>query len=307
MAENVKTNAAGAAAEAPAKKKRRGINNQTQATTRLRFHEKDASRNGLFVGQLESISVEWSVNADGKQFTGMKMPRLQMVFTSRHADDAQKRYLTHSILPVESNVNTIPNGSEDWKVNNAFNWIKHILDVYYLKGRQMTELEEDALSLAYEDYDDEGNYIPVDPQDVLDSWATMFNNVVAMMDGRFNLPDGETPKPCYKDANGKPLAIWMKLLRAKKRKGEWIHVGQNGELDFDQFIGAGVIELMIPNKEPGVLRIDMAKESITPKEVKKTPSVGVPAMGGVPVPGDMGMGMPMDNSAFAAAGEDMPF
>lgn len=307
MAENVKTNAAGAAAEAPAKKKRRGINNQTQATTRLRFHEKDASRNGLFVGQLESISVEWSVNADGKQFTGMKMPRLQMVFTSRHADDAQKRYLTHSILPVESNVNTIPNGSEDWKVNNAFNWIKHILDVYYLKGRQMTELEEDALSLAYDDYDDEGNYIPVDPQDVLDSWATIFNNVVAMMDGRFNLPNGETPKPCYKDANGKPLAIWMKLLRAKKRKGEWIHVGQNGELDFDQFIGAGVIELMIPNKEPAVLRIDMAKESITPKEVKKTPSVGVPAMGGVPVPADMGMGMPMDNSAFAAAGEEMPF
>lgn len=307
MAENVKTNAAGATAEAPAKKKRRGINNQTQATTRLRFHEKDASRNGLFIGQLESISVEWSVNADGKQFTGMKMPRLQMVFTSRHADAAQKRYLTHNIMPVESNVNTIPNGSEDWKVNNALKWIKHILEVYYLKGRQMTELEEDALSFTFEDYDDEGNYIPVDPQEVLDSWATIFNNVVAMMDGRFNLPDGETPKPCYKDVNGKPLAIWMKLLRAKKRKGEWIHVGQNGELDFDSFIGEGLIELVVPNKDPKILKLDMAKESITPKEVKKTPTVGVPAMGGVPVPGDMGMGMPMDNSAFAAAGEDMPF
>lgn len=307
MAENVKTNAAGATAEAPAKKRKRGVNNQTQATAQLRFHEKDAARNGLFIGQLESISVEYSVNADGKQFTGMKMPRLELHFTSRHAKYEEKRHLRHSIFPVESNVNTIPNGSEDWKVNNVFNWVKHILDVFYLKGRQMTELEEDALSLNFEDYDDEGNYIPVSPEEVLDAYATFFNNVVAMMDGRFNLADGETPKPCYKDANGKPLAVWMKLLRAKKRKGDWVHVGQNGELDFDQFIGAGVIELVVPNKDPMVLRIDLAKESITPKDVKKTPTVGVPAMGGVPVPGDMGVGMPIDNSAFSAAGEEMPF
>lgn len=307
MAENVKTNAAGATAEAPAKKRKRGVNNQTQATAQLRFHEKDAARNGLFIGQLESISVEYSVNADGKQFTGMKMPRLELHFTSRHAKSEEKRHLRHSIFPVESNVNTIPNGSEDWKVNNVFNWVKHILDVFYLKGRQMTELEEDALSLDFEDYDDEGNYIPVSPEEVLDAYATFFNNVVAMMDGRFNLADGETPKPCYKDANGKPLAVWMKLLRAKKRKGDWVHVGQNGELDFDQFIGAGVIELVVPNKDPMVLRIDLAKESITPKDVKKTPTVGVPAMGGVPVPGDMGVGMPIDNSAFSAADEEMPF
>lgn len=307
MAENTKTNVAGATADAPAKKKRRGVSNQTQATAQLRFHEKDAARNGLFIGQLESISVEYSVNADGKQFTGMKMPRLELHFTSRHAKPEERRHLRHSIFPVESNVNTIPNGSEDWKVNNVFNWVKHILDVFYLKGRQMTELEEDALTLNFEDYDDEGNYIPVAPEDVLDAYATFFNNVVAMMDGRFNLPDGETPKPCYKDANGKPIAIWMKLLRAKKRKGDWVHVGQNGELDFDQFIGAGVIELVVPNKDPMVLRIDMAKESITPKDVKKTPSIGVPAMGGVPVPTDMGVGMPMDNSAFGAAGEEMPF
>lgn len=313
MAEN-KEKTAGAPAEAPAKKVRRGVNNQTQAVSQLRFHEKDAAQNGLFIGHLAEVRVDWSVNAESKAFTGMKVPRLTYHFASNHTNVNEQRHVYQTLFPVESNVNTIPGGSEEWKVNNVLNWIKHVLDVFYLKGRQLTDIEEDALALPFVDFDENGEYVALDTEEVLNGYATLFNNVVAIMTGHFNTEGDDTPKPCYKDANGKPISIWMKLLRHRRRKDSWINVGQNGELGFDQFIGAGVIEIQKPNTPPSILRIDFAKESITPKETKKAPSIGAPGMapgmGGVMAAGPADMGaMTSGNPAFAgAAGDgDMPF
>ena len=130
MAETKETKA-GVAAEAPVKKARRGVSNETKATSQLRFHEKDAAPNGLFMAHLHSVSVEWSTNADGKQFTGEKVPRLQFEFASNTADANEMRHVYQSLFPVESNVNTIPGGQDEWKVNQVLSWIKHILDVYY--------------------------------------------------------------------------------------------------------------------------------------------------------------------------------
>lgn len=293
---------------ADVKKVRRGVSNSTQAVSQLKFHEKDAANNGLFIGHLESVSTEWSVNADGKMFTGLKCPRLSLHFTSNHTNAQEQRHVYHSIMPVESTVDTIPNGKEEWKVNNVFNWIKYILDVFYLKGREMTEKEEEALSLPFVDFDDNGDYVAVEAEEVLKGYAFIFNNCVAMLNGTFNAKEGETPKPCYKDANGKPISLWMKLLRHKKVKGEWKNITSSGDLGFDGFIGAGCIEIQKPNTPPAILRIDISKESITPKEVKKTPTIGVP-MGGVMMGGptpDM-MGMNNDTSAFTSAADEMPF
>ena len=131
-----------------------------------------------------------------------------------------------------------------------------------------------------------------------------------MLNGTFNLDDGETPKPCFKTADGKVLRCWIKLLRHKKRKGEWINVN-NGDLGFDGFIDTGAIELMTnPNDMPKTLSIDLSKESITPKEVKKAPSIPGIAGGGVVVAGagsmmpgsEMGAGMPT-----GAAADDLPW
>lgn len=295
----------------PTKKLRRGVSNETQAVSQLKFHEKDAAPNGLFIGHLEEVRVDWSVNTDGKQFTGMKVPRLTYHFASNHANVNERRHVYNSLFPIESNVNTIPGGSEDWKVNNLLKWIKHVLDVYYLKGRQLTEDEEDLLTLAFTDFDENGEYVAVDPEEVLKAYATLFNNVVTLMTGNYNLADGETPKACYKDANGKPISIWMKLLRHKRRKDTWVNVGQNGELGFDQFIGSGLIEIQKPNTQPAILRIDLARESITPKETKKQPTIGVHNldMGGVMAGIPVDMGASSQNSAFsnAGAGEEMPF
>lgn len=314
MTEN-KENLKGATAEAPAKKLRRGVSNETKAVAQLRFHEKDASpANGLFMGQLLEVKVEWSVNADGKSFTGMKVPRLTYHFASLHSNVQEQRHIYQTLFPVESTVLTIPEGAEAWKVNNVLNWIKHVLDVFYLKGRQLTPEEEDALTIPFCDFDENNQYVAVEPEEVLNGYATLFNNVVAIMEGKFNLADGETPKCCYKDANGVPFKIWMKLLRHRRRKDTWVNVGQNGELAFDQFIGAGCIELQKPNTPPSILRIDFAKESITPKDTKKVPSIGGPmAPGGIP--GGIMAGTGMDNAsmmqgnpAFDAAGTvDMPF
>ena len=308
MAEKENVNAAEASAQVTAKKRRRGISNETRGTSQLRFHEKDVAKNGLFIGHLEDVEVKWSVNADGKKFTGLNAPRLILHFASNHTNKDEQRHYYHSLFPVESNVNTIPNGSEEWQVTSLFDWIKHILDVFYLKGRLMTEAEEDALSLPFDDVDEQGEYVPVDPEEVLKGYGILFENVAAMLNGTFNLKDGETPKPCYKDANGKPLQIWMKLLRHRKRKNEWINVGNNGELGMDNFVGAGVIELFNPKTQvPTRLRIDLSRESIIPQEVKKAPTIGTPSMGGIPVPApapEMPMGM---DGAFAAAGEEMPF
>lgn len=301
-----------ASAQTAVKKSRRGVNNQTKAVAQLRFHEKDAANNMLFIGHLAEVRVDWSVNAEGKQFTGMSVPRLTFHFASNHKTTTEQRHVYQTLNPVESNVATIPGGTEEWKVNNVFNWIKHVLDVYYLKGRELTEAEENALSLPFEDFDENNEYVSVETEDVVAGYRFIFENAAAMLNGTFNLADGEVAKPVYKTADGKAIPTWLKLLRHKKVKGEWKNVVQNGELGFDGFIGNGAIELVKKDCPPTVLRVDLAKESITPKETNKAPSIGTPGMaapmmGGVMAGSEMSMGLGGNSSAFMDASEDMPF
>lgn len=303
---DVKSKVNGATAEAPVKKVRRGVSNETQATSKLRFHEKDAAPNRLFMAHLHSVSVAWSEGGEGKQFEGEKIPRLVFEFASNTKDATQRRYVDKTLFPVESSVETIPGGDKDWQVNAVLTWIKHILDIYYLNGRPLTEEEEDALSLPFVDFDDEGNYVSVDVKEVLSGYAQLFNNVAAIMNGTFNLADGETPKPCFRDANGAYIRCWIKLLRHIKAKGEWKNVS-NGDLSFTQFVGTGAIELAPQaNSQPKILSVDESKESITPKEIKKAPSIpGMADMaGGVMA----GTGIPATNSsAYQEAADEMPF
>lgn len=309
MTEKINENVA-AGAQAATKKKRRGVSNETRSVASLKFTEKDATQNGLFIGHLAEVRIDWSVNNEGGNFTGLKVPRITLHFTSNHSNVAEQRHYYHSIFPVPSNVDTIVGGKEEWKVNNVLAWIKHLLDVLYLKGRELTPTEEDVLAIPFEDSDEDGNYIAIDPEEVLAGYAAIFKATVAMLNGEFGLAEGETPKPCYKTADGKYVNLWLKLLRHTKRKGEWQNVAPNGELAFDNFIGAGVIELQKGNTLPVILRVDFSRESITPKEVNKKPSIGVPTMGGVMA----GVGMqPINNAtgmtdtAYTEASSDMPF
>lgn len=264
---------------------RRGVSNQTKATSQLKFHEKDAAQNGLFIGRLASVEVKWSTPEKGA-FTGLKTPNLVFHFTSNHTDAAELRHVYHTLFAVESTVDTAnPNGQFAWRVTNVFNHIKHILDTFYLKGRDLTPEEEDALSLNFVDFDEETNeFIIVDPQEVLNAYGTLFTNVAAMLNGTYNIEEGEIPKPCYKDANGNPVTIWLKLLRAVKTKSGWSNVNQNEELSIPNIVGTGYIERFKPNANPLIIRLDLVKESITPKAPNK-PTLGVnPMIGGFATP-----------------------
>lgn len=303
------------------KKNRRSISSSARATV-LKFHEKDAISVagpgfGLFIGHLASVEVTWATLSEEtkglQSFAGKKVPRLVLRFESNHKELDERRHYTHSFLPVESNVDTIPNGNKSWQVDNIFTWMQNILDVYYLKGRKLTDAEDEALALTFEDFDDNNNYIPVEADDVIKGYQIVFENFAAMMNGTFTTEDKEaTGKPCYLTDKGTIIPIYMKLTRFQKGKDSWRPTGSNGELAFDAFYRTPLIEIIKgSNVPPTRVLLDQSKESITPKEVKKAPSIGgangiAGMMGGVAM-GTIPAGMPGVDNAAIEAGEDMPF
>lgn len=313
MSTDVKETLGVNAAEAPKKRRVRGINNETRAVVRKKFDEKrDANRtNGLFVGHLENVEVNWATlkeDANIPQFAGLAVPYLTFTFCSNEENVNDRKYATVRFGAVESNVETIPGGKAEWKVNVIFQFMKHVYEVFVLKGREMTEAEEDALTLPFEDFEDDGNggyqYVSLEAEVILNGYKTLFENYVKLLNNE--------GKPYYKTNNGGILPIWMKLLRFVRAKNEWKSVlggNQAGELAFPTFIGEGVIELFDANKQPSI-KLDIHKESIIFKEEAmkaKTPNVGAPVAGGV-VPGAAPVNPAFGgmNPAFGGAFPDSP-
>ena len=270
----------GTVANVPEKKViRRGISNETRGTVRLKFDTRDAKSNGLFLAHLEEVKVSTFVPGEDKtgmpSFNGLEVPRLTLTFASNEEEVAKRRYAVLQFNAVESTALTIPGKSEEWKVNLVFDWIKHLLNVFVLKGRQMTAQEEEALSLDFVDFDENGEYITVDPQLVLSSWNKLFTNFENIMNrGR----DGE--KPYYKTADNKNIALWIKLIRYFKARNEWKEVNR-GDLSFPQFVGEGAIEIYQANVMPSI-KLDITREKIAPMNLtkKEAPNFQAPAAPG---------------------------
>lgn len=325
MAENSNAGQSAAApVEATKKKIRRGISNDTRSTSFLKFSESDATRQGLFVAAIKEVNVSWAtIGGEAKgnigEFAGHAIPRFDIHFVDGvHSKEVELRHVHLTINPIPSNVETIPGGKSEMFVNGAFAWIKHVLEVYYLKGRQLTPAEEDALALPYVDYEEAEDgtctYVPVDVEEVIAGWRSVFENAAAMMNGTWT--DGVTPatnKPCYKDANGKDVKAFIKLLRYyRTRNKEWKPVGSNGDLAFPSFVGEGCIEVMsAPDALPKILKVNMINESITPKKEAESKAPSMPSNipgAGVAVGGGFAAN-PYGGSeqAYQAAAEDMPF
>lgn len=313
----IKGNAA-TATQAPAqeaeqkKVNRRGLGT-ARGTTRLKFTHEMAKPNGLFLGHLESVTIgtiKIGEDTTGMpSFNGMEIPRLSLTFASNEEDASKRHYVSLNFNAVESNVNTIPGGKDEWKVNSVFDWLKHILNVYVLKGRELNEEEANALSLSFEDFDEQGEYVNVEPEDVIAGWKVLFENFENILNR------GRDGQPYYKTKDGKNIPVWIKLIRyIKNNKKGWQPVN-NGDLAFPAFVGEGCIELCKQNVVPSI-RLDSIKEAIIPMNIEKPktpnmPTPGVPAMGpgisaGVPVTDPMA-----GNGNFAGiaaeAGDDMPF
>lgn len=291
---------------------RRGVA-AARGTTRLKFSHEQAKQNGLFIGHLESVTVSMIQIGEDKtgmpSFNGLEIPKIVFTFASNEPEATKRHYIGLQFTAVESNANSIPGGKEEWKVNTVFDWFKHILNVYVLKGRELTEDEANALALPFEDFDEQGEYVPVEPENVIAGWKTLFENIENIINR------GREGQPYYKTKDGKDIPIWIKLLRyIKTGKKGWQPIN-NGDLAFPSFVGEGCIELYKQNTPPSI-RIDSVKEAIIPMNVEKAKApnmpvpgmggVAAPAMGGVPVVDPM-VGAGNFNGIAEAAAEDMPF
>lgn len=291
---------------------RRGVA-AARGTTRLKFSHEQAKQNGLFIGHLESVVVSMIQIGEDKtgmpSFNGLEIPKIVLTFASNDPEVSKRNYVSLQFTAVESNANTIPGGKDEWKVNTVFDWFKHILNVYVLKGRELTEDEANALTLSFEDFDEQGEYVPVEPEDVIAGWKTLFENFENIINR------GRDGQPYYKSKDGKYIPVWIKLLRyIKTGKKGWQPVN-NGDLAFPSFVGEGCIEVYKQNTPPSI-RIDSVKEAIIPMNVEKakapnmpTPGMGgiaAPAMGGVPVVDPM-VGAGNFNGIATEAADDMPF
>lgn len=278
-----------------------------RGTARLKFSNDQAKPNGLFLGHLEEVKYSTITIGEDKtgmpSFNGFEIPKLTLTFASNEEDPNKRHYVSKTFTAVESNVNTIPGGKEEWKVNSVFDWLKHVLNVYYLKGRELTDEEATALSLMFEDFDEQGEYVSVDTEIVINAWKVLFENFENIMNR------GKDGKPVYHDKNNKFIPVWLKLLRYVKSRKSWTPIN-NGDLSLPQFVGEGCIEIYQQNAIPSI-KIDLVKETILIMNVEKpktpnTPAVGgmAPMMGGVAIDQTMN---PMGTDISSQIIDDMPF
>lgn len=284
---------------------RRGIAS-AQGTTRLKFSHELAKQNGLFLAHLDSVSVSTiSIKEDSTgmpSFNGLDIPKLNIVFASNEEEANKRHYITLSFNAVESNVKTIPGGKDDWKVNSVFDWLKHILDVYVLKGRELTDEEAAALSLSYEDFDENGEYVPVEPEAVIAGWKSLFENFENIINR------GKDGQPYYKTKDGKNIVTWIKLIRYIKNSKGWSAINR-GELSFPTFVGEGCVEIYKQNT-PATIRVNSIREAIIPMNIDKPKAPNMPS----PMIGGATVGAPIADPMMNAGGniateaiDDMPF
>lgn len=285
---------------------RRGLGS-ARGTARLKFGNDQAKPNGLFLGHLEEVKYSTITIGEDKtgmpSFNGFEIPKLTLTFASNEEDPNKRHYVSKTFTAVESNVNTIPGGKEEWKVNSVFDWLKHVLNVYYLKGRELTDEETTALSLTFEDFDEQGEYVSVDTEIVINAWKVLFENFENIMNR------GKDGKPVYHDKNNKFIPVWLKLLRYVKSRKSWTPVN-NGDLSLPQFVGEGCIEIYQQNAIPSI-KIDLVKENIFIMNVEKPKTPNMPAVGGMaPMMGGVAIDQtmnPMGTDISSQTIDDMPF
>ena len=59
---------------------------------------------------------------------------------------------------------------------------------------------------SYIDFDEDGNLYPVEAEEVVAAWRTLFENFENIMNR------GKDGQPHYKDKNNKNIPIWIKLI-----------------------------------------------------------------------------------------------
>lgn len=270
------------------KRRGRGINNSTRNTTRLKYDNRDASMaNGLFLGMVHEIKLSNVTIGDETKgltsFNGLEVPVVKIVFKSPKEEESKKRFVEKTFMPVESNVDTIIDGKDEWKVTSMFEFMKHILMVIVTNGKDLTEEMEDLLTLPFEDSDENGNFIQLEPETIIEGYRYVFQNFVNIINNEGNP---------YFIKNNKHVVYWIKLIRSYKSKTGWKNNVKSGELSFPTYIGEGCIEAFKTGVEP-TLMINNLKERLI--AVPDAPKQTKPNMFGGQNVGPVGSGVTMPN------------
>lgn len=287
--------------EAPKKVNRRGISNSTRSASQRKYHVSMVDRNTkMFVGALMDVTVTYSDfkddDASQSAFRGMKVPRLSFHFASLDPNVNTRAHVYKTFTPLQPTVETIPGAKKAWMLEGSIlGYIKYLLDVYYLKGRELTESEEELLSLDIDDIDENGNFQPVEAEDTIKAFDKMFFNVAAM----FNTANGG--KPVFLSDKGAPIGMWMKLITCYKSDNTWKHVEKNGGLAFPSFVGEGVLE--IKTDRAPILNLNSATESVANIVDAKAPTALPPMPGATMIPQN---GSPISASSQPIS-DDLPF
>ena len=233
----------------------KGINNETRGASLKKFKPNPKINGGLSIGALVEVSVstaEVKEDSNMESFRGMTIPRLNFVFESRmDATGVKKSTYVHSYLPIEHTPESLHfgDGGTAWKWDQMSQTIKHFIDVFR-DNRPLTEEEAQMLTVDFVDEQD-GVFVPQEPQVVVDAYKKFFDNVVKM----FKPAD----KAIYVDEKGTPRILHMKLLYHIKGKNV-----NGGDAGFPGYVGEGLIELYIPNVAPSI-SINIGKgESVEP-------------------------------------------
>lgn len=290
---------------------RRGVAS-ARGTQILRFNHTDANpKFGLFETHLERVEVSMvKIGEDTTglpSFNGMEIPRLTFVFASNESNVSKRKYAFLRFMAAESNADNVPGGKTSWKVDSQFDWINHLIKVFVTKGKELSEVfkenELSAIELPFIDFDEDNRYVPIDVETVVAGWKAVYENVATI----FNTYNNGTPV-FMKD--GKPIPVWIKLLRCTRSKGKgWVNVS-NGDLAFPAFVGQGCVELYQPNVPPTV-RVDIVNESIIPRvsdKPKQPTTIGSVPGANMMLGGIMGGGLSeMPAGDVVGIPTDMPF
>jgi len=244
----------------------KGITNETRSVGLKKFKPSPEIRNGLCIGTLVDVNVgvaKIKNDSSMETFRNLEIPRLNFVFESRLDPEGVKTstYI-HSFLAIEHTPESIIDGKDGglWRWNQLSQTIKHLLDVYR-NNAPFTENELKMLSVDFEDEVD-GVFKEQPASIVIAAYTKFFNNIVKL----FKPGD----KAIYKDANGKDIIVWMKLLL--DIKGYFVN---NGDFGFSSYPGEGLIEIYHQNIPPS-LSINIAKgENIIPKASGAAPAKAV--------------------------------
>lgn len=288
--------------QATEKKIRRGISNETRATTRKKFTEQFANPTnflfGMVLDKIEKREVSFGDEVVTTSFAGLQVPMLFFTFRSNEKLGGEYAYITKRFMPVESSPETIPGGDKEWMFNQQIQYLKHFIDVIVKGGEPLTEAEEDALDLGYLDYDETGSWVHVEPEEILKGWNAMFDSIVNMFE---TYKDG---KPAYLDNNGNNVPLWAKLIRYVKSKktGGWVAV-DNEDLVFPGFPGEGVICKFEKGKAAGIT-FNAANERIhIIPNYEKPKKAAAPTIGGM---AGAGMAQAPMNAGFSGGGMPSP-